>query len=167
MPEADMVNPSSSDTEEVLDLLFLSPARGHHSLALNLHLGSDSDAFEDWLKANDMAASVYVALTTDALSSRVSTIDNPCVVRESCTSSLSGRQSCSWLASSKNPHQRKTTLTSTLQRKSKKTKIDAGVLLRHPHRAVVHFLPLILIRMSEKLCTLILSRRTSSTLPNM
>jgi hypothetical protein len=74
MPEADTVNPSSSDTEEVLDLLFLSPACGHHSLALNLHLGSDSDAFEDWLKANDMAASVYVALTTDALSSRVSTI---------------------------------------------------------------------------------------------
>jgi hypothetical protein len=103
MPEADMVNPSSSDTEEVLDLLFLSPARGHHSPALNLHSGSDSDAFEDWLEANDMAASVYVALTTDALSSHASTVDALCDVRESCTSGSSGRQSHLWTASSKKP----------------------------------------------------------------
>jgi hypothetical protein len=31
MVEANMVNPSSSDTEEALDLLFLSPARDPRS----------------------------------------------------------------------------------------------------------------------------------------
>jgi hypothetical protein len=80
MPRADMVHPSSSDTKEALDLLFLSPIHGPHSPVLNLCLGSDSDAFEDWPKANDMAASVYVALTADASSSRVSTVDNLCDV---------------------------------------------------------------------------------------
>jgi hypothetical protein len=78
MPEANVVNPPSSDTGEELDLLFLSPAHGPHSLASNLHLGSDSDMFEDWPEVNDMAASVYVAFTADASSSCASTVDTLC-----------------------------------------------------------------------------------------
>jgi hypothetical protein len=58
MPEAEMVNPSSSDTEGALDLLFLSPARGPHSLFSNPYSSSDSDLFKDWPEANDMTASV-------------------------------------------------------------------------------------------------------------
>jgi hypothetical protein len=78
MPKADMVDLSSSDTEEVLELLSLSPACGYHSPLSNLRSSSDSDLFEDWPEANDMAASVYVALIADALSSRVSTADSLC-----------------------------------------------------------------------------------------
>jgi hypothetical protein len=43
---------------------------------LNLRSSFDSDVFDDWPKANDMAASVYVVLTVDALSSHVSMVDN-------------------------------------------------------------------------------------------
>jgi hypothetical protein len=80
MPAANMVHPSSCDIEEALDLLFLSPAYGPHSPLLNLHPGFDSDAFKDWSEANDMVASVYVALTADASNSHVSTVDNLCDV---------------------------------------------------------------------------------------
>jgi hypothetical protein len=45
MPEADVVNLSSSDTEEALDLLFQGPAHSPQSLALNPHSDSDSDMF--------------------------------------------------------------------------------------------------------------------------
>jgi hypothetical protein len=78
MLEADVVNSPSSDTEEALDLLFLSPAHGPLSPASNPCSGSDSDMFKDWPKVNDMTASVYVALTTDALSSHASTVDTMC-----------------------------------------------------------------------------------------
>jgi hypothetical protein len=46
-PEADMVDLSSSDTEEALELLSLSPAHGYHPPLLNLGSSSDSDMFED------------------------------------------------------------------------------------------------------------------------
>jgi hypothetical protein len=69
MPEADMVDLSSSDTEEVLELLPLSPTHGYPSLLSDLRSGSDSELFEDWSEANDMVASVYIALTADASSS--------------------------------------------------------------------------------------------------
>jgi hypothetical protein len=75
MPEAEVMNSPSSDTEEALDLLFLSLAHGPLSPASNPRSGSDSDIFEDWPEVNDMAASVYVALTADASSSRASTVD--------------------------------------------------------------------------------------------
>jgi hypothetical protein len=76
MPVIDMVDLSSSGTEEALRLLPLSSARGYHSPLSNLRPSSDSELFEDWPKANDMAASVYVALTVDASCSRVSTADS-------------------------------------------------------------------------------------------
>jgi hypothetical protein len=47
----------------------LSPARGWHPPILNLQSSSDSELLEDWPEANDMVASIYVALTTDASSS--------------------------------------------------------------------------------------------------
>jgi hypothetical protein len=54
MPEANMVNLSSSDTEEALELMSLSPARGCHSPILNLRSSFGSELFEDWPEANDM-----------------------------------------------------------------------------------------------------------------
>jgi hypothetical protein len=39
-PKVDVLNPSSSDTEEALNLLFLSPAHGPQSPASKPHLGS-------------------------------------------------------------------------------------------------------------------------------
>jgi hypothetical protein len=54
---------SCSDTEALLDSLFPCPI---------------SDSFEDWAEANDMAASVYIALSADASSSRTPVIDAPC-----------------------------------------------------------------------------------------
>jgi hypothetical protein len=41
---------------------------------------SDSDMFDDWSKDNDVAASVYIALTIDASSSCASTVDAMCGV---------------------------------------------------------------------------------------
>jgi hypothetical protein len=76
--DVDMVNLLSSNTEEALELLSLSPARGYHSPISNLRLSSDSELLEDWPEANDMAASVNIALTADALSSRASTTDSLC-----------------------------------------------------------------------------------------
>jgi hypothetical protein len=80
MPEVDVVNLSSSDIEEAFDLVFLSPVHGPHSPTLNPRSGSNSNVFDDWPEVNDMAASVYVALTADASSSRVSTVDALCDV---------------------------------------------------------------------------------------
>jgi hypothetical protein len=70
-----MVDSSSSDTEEVLDLLLLCPARDPHSPILKPRSSYDDDLFKDWSKANDMAVSVDVALSADASSSRASAVD--------------------------------------------------------------------------------------------
>jgi hypothetical protein len=85
-----VVNPLSSDTEEELNLLFLCPTHGPHSLAPNPHPGSDSNEFKDWPEVNNMAASVYVALTADAMSSHVSTVDALCDIQESYSIGSSG-----------------------------------------------------------------------------
>jgi hypothetical protein len=132
MPEAPVVNLSSSDTKEALDLLFLSLAHGPHSSASNPRSGFDSDMLEDWPKVNNMAATAYVALTADASSSRASTIDTVCDVRGSCIGGSSGRQTRSPTASSKKPQRQKTVLTSVSWRKLKKMKIDAKGALVTP-----------------------------------
>jgi hypothetical protein len=82
-----MADLSSSDTKEALELLSLSPSRGYRSLLLNLRSSSDSDLFEDSPKANDMAASVYVALTAEASSSCASIDDSVNGSRKSCAAS--------------------------------------------------------------------------------
>jgi hypothetical protein len=72
--EVGFITLSSSDTEEALDLLSLSPTRRPCSQSSNRCSGSNIDVFEDWPEANDMAVSIYAALTVDASSSRVSTV---------------------------------------------------------------------------------------------
>jgi hypothetical protein len=112
MPEAEMVNPSSSDTEGALDLLFLRSCHGPHSPVLNLHSSSVSGLFRDRPEANDMVASVYIVLTADALSCRASIADALHDGQESYAGSTSCQQSHSWVASLKKPQQQKSTPTS-------------------------------------------------------
>jgi hypothetical protein len=75
--KADVASLSSSDTEEALELLSLTPTRGPHYPLSDLRLSCGSDLFDDWPEANDMAASVYVALTADASGSRTSIVSAP------------------------------------------------------------------------------------------
>jgi hypothetical protein len=93
-----VVTISSSNTEEALGLLSLSPCRNLSSQFLggNVHepsSSSGSNLFEDWSKANDMAASIYVALTAEALGSLVSTTHAPRVKWKSHATSSSTQQS--------------------------------------------------------------------------
>jgi hypothetical protein len=67
---------------EALELLSMSLACGPHSQLSEPLSSSGSDLFEEWPKVNDMAVSVYVALTVDASSSRTSAISAPHSERE-------------------------------------------------------------------------------------
>jgi hypothetical protein len=74
----DIVNVSSSDTDEALELLTLASGHSYSSqVALNNSQVASSESstgsewFEDWPEANDVAASIYVALTTDPLPSHL------------------------------------------------------------------------------------------------
>jgi hypothetical protein len=69
--------------------LSLSPARGPHSPLLELRSSSDSDSFNDWPEANDMAVSVYIVLTADASSSRASMVGASHCTRKSCANGSS------------------------------------------------------------------------------
>jgi hypothetical protein len=91
LAEADVVDLSSSDTEETLELLSLSPASGPRSPLSKLRSSSGCDLFEDWPKANDMAVSVYILLTAYASSSNASIVDALRGTQKSCTSSSSTR----------------------------------------------------------------------------
>jgi hypothetical protein len=75
MPKADVVDLLCSDTEALLDSLFMSAACG--SLVSHPCMGSDCNSFEDWPESNDMAASVYATLSADASSSHASTVGDP------------------------------------------------------------------------------------------
>jgi hypothetical protein len=97
----------SSDTEEELELLFLSPPRGPASHVSEPFSSSGSDQFDDWPEANDTTASVYVALTTYVLSSHISIVNSPHDDRESRADISSSRQSRSWVTLSQKPHQQK------------------------------------------------------------
>jgi hypothetical protein len=83
-----VVTLSSCDTKEFLEFLSLSPVCGLSSRlsegdARETSSSSGSDLFEDWLEANDMATSVYAALTMEGLSSRASMDDALCGGRKS------------------------------------------------------------------------------------
>jgi hypothetical protein len=134
IPKVDVMNLSSSDTEGALNLLFLSPARGPHSLFSNPYSSSDSDLFKDWPEANDMTASVYVELSADALSSHAPVVDVLCDSQEPCAGGASAQKSHPRAASSMKPQRQKVTSTSSSQRKSKRTKVDVD-------RALVAFVP--------------------------
>jgi hypothetical protein len=79
-----MMTLSSSDTEEGLKLLFLSPPCIPVSHVSKPFSRSGSYQFKDWPEANDMAMSAEVALIADALSSRASTVSTPRGGRKSC-----------------------------------------------------------------------------------
>jgi hypothetical protein len=79
------MNVSSSDKKAALELHFLES--GHEvssrpllddarELLLSLSVGCEW--FEDWPKANDMAASIYVALTVEPSSSHQARADPSC-----------------------------------------------------------------------------------------
>jgi hypothetical protein len=70
-----VVTLSSSDTDKELELLFLSRPRHPISHISEPSPSSDSDQFEDWPEANDMAMSAYVALTVDVSSCHASTVN--------------------------------------------------------------------------------------------
>jgi hypothetical protein len=95
-----VVTLSSSDTEEALELLSLSPARGPHSPISEVHSSSGSDLFDDWPEANDMDVSVYIVLAAYALSSHASMVSAPRGARKSCNDGSSTRRSHSRVNSS-------------------------------------------------------------------
>jgi hypothetical protein len=90
-----VVTLSSSDAEEALELLSLSPAHVPPSRSSEPCSKSGSNLFEDWPEANNMVVSVYVALTVDALSSHALMATAPHDGQESRAGSSSTRQSCS------------------------------------------------------------------------
>jgi hypothetical protein len=75
--EPDVVTLSSSFTEEALELLFSGPPHNSVSRVSEPSCNSNSDQFDGWPEANDTSASVYVALTRDALSSRADISSSP------------------------------------------------------------------------------------------
>jgi hypothetical protein len=108
--KADLVDLSSSNTEEALALLSLNPPCGHDSLISNLRSSFDSDLFKDWPKANHKVVSVYIALNAGASSSRASMVSALCNDRKSCADGSSTQQSYSRAASTKKPRWQKTAL---------------------------------------------------------
>jgi hypothetical protein len=127
-----MVTLSSSTNEEALELLFLSPGHDTVSRVSKPSSCSGSDFFEDWPEGNDMAASVYIALTVDALSSHALTANAPRGDRESHGDSLSTRQSCSRATSSRRSHQQRPGDVGAPHGRSKRVKINAECALAAP-----------------------------------
>jgi hypothetical protein len=107
---------SCSDTEEELELLPLSPAHGLHSPLSGLHSSSGSDLFDDWPGANDMVASVYVALSADASSSHASMASAPYCTQKSFADGSSAQQSHTRASLTRKPWRRKPAFTSVPQR---------------------------------------------------
>jgi hypothetical protein len=97
--EPDVVTLSSSDTKEVLGLLFPSLTHNPASCISEPSSSSDCDQFEDWPEANDTAARVYVALIVDVSRSHTSTVNAPHSDQESRADSSSTRLSRSWSTS--------------------------------------------------------------------
>jgi hypothetical protein len=105
---------SSSDIEEALELLSLSPARGQRSPFSETHSSSGSDLLDDWPEANDMAASVYNALTADDSNFCALMASALQCAQKPCADGSSTRQSRSLATSSQQPQRRKSVLASAL-----------------------------------------------------
>jgi hypothetical protein len=122
-PKAGVVDVSSSNIEDQLNSLFLSPACD--SLSLCRCAGSDANSFKSWPEANNMAVSVYVELSVDALSSRKHAIDAPRDNRRSRFNNL--------LVQKMKKTQRCKVVPSDAPRKrSKKMKVDINRTLAAP-----------------------------------
>jgi hypothetical protein len=130
MPKADVVDLSSSDTEALLDSLFVSPACD--SAVSRPCMGSDGDSFEDWPKANDIVTSVYVALSPDSLTSHAPTIGSPCDGRKSCIGDSPVHELRSQLTSMKKTQRRKPALSCAPWKRSKKAMVDVECALEMP-----------------------------------
>jgi hypothetical protein len=122
-PKAGMVDVSSSDTEDLLNSLFLSPAC--NSLSLRGCASSDADSFKSWPQVNNMAASVYVALSADASSSRKPAIDAPHDNRRSRFNNLPVRKM-------RKTRRCKASPFDALRKRSKKMKVDIDCALAAP-----------------------------------
>jgi hypothetical protein len=125
------VTSSSSDIDEALAFLSLSPAHGlsyrlSEGDAREPSLSSGSDLFEDWPEANDMAVSIYVTLTMEASSSHASMADAPRGKQKSHADSSVTQQPRSRVAPSRRPHRRKTEDVDVSRRSSKRTKKAAA-----------------------------------------
>jgi hypothetical protein len=124
-----VVTMSLSDTEEALELLSLSPSCGAFSRPSEDDAPEPSSSstvgsglFEDWPKANDMAASVYVALTTEPSSSRSPMVNAPQKERKSHAKGSSTQKPRSQAVASQRPRHQKTKDIEPSRRKSKRTK---------------------------------------------
>jgi hypothetical protein len=107
-----VVSVLSSDIEEALELLSLSPTRDQHSPLLKLCSSSGSHLFDDWPESNDMVVSVYVALIANPSSSHASTVSASHCTRKSFTDGSSTRQSRTQGTSSQKPQWRKSAFNS-------------------------------------------------------
>jgi hypothetical protein len=160
-----VVTLSSSDTEETLELLSLSPSHGPPSRPSDPCSSSGNDLFKDWPEANDMAISVYVALTADALSSRASTatahlMDESLVLVAHLRDRLAHRRlRCDGPISENS----KTWELRTGGLKGLR-KPPLNVPLQRPRLVVVSFPLSISINQNGKLCTPVSSRKASLTL---
>jgi hypothetical protein len=114
-PRADVVDISSSDTEALLDSLFLSPA--HDSPASHSRESFDPDSFENWPEPSDMAVSVYIALSADASSSRMHAINVPLDGLKSRFRDLPTKKM-------RKTRRQKAAPTDALQKRSKRAKVD-------------------------------------------
>jgi hypothetical protein len=130
MPKADVVDLSSSDIEALLDSLFVSPACD--SLVSHPRMGVDGGSFEDWTKANDIAVTVYISLSVDALSSQVPTVDAPHDGQKSCVGDPSVRELHSQLTLMKKTHRRKPAPSGAPRKRTKRAKVNVECSLEMP-----------------------------------
>jgi hypothetical protein len=159
--EADVVTPSSTDTEEALELLSLSPVCGPHSRFSEHSLSSDNDLFKDWPEANDMAVSVYIALTADALNSHTSTasvIESIALMAHLPDDLTHGRRRRD------GPASENLGVLVLLMGGPKGQRLTLSGLLQLPHQAMVCFPLLISTDLIETLCSLALSKKASLVL---
>jgi hypothetical protein len=122
-PKAGAVDILSSDTENFLNSLFLSPACD--SPSLRHCASSDADSFESWPKANNMAESVFFALSVDASSSHKPVIDDPRDNRRS-------RFNNSPVRKTRKTQRHKAVPSDAPQKRSKKMKVDIDHALAAP-----------------------------------
>jgi hypothetical protein len=117
----------SSDTDEALELLSLSPAHDLSSQILGVDApkpssSTESDLFKDWPEANNMTVSVYIVLTTETLSSRASVANAPHDRQKSRAGSFTTRQTRSRMTPLKRFHWWENKSVDALRRRSKTTK---------------------------------------------
>jgi hypothetical protein len=122
-PEASMVDVLSSDTKDLLNSLFFSPACD--SPSLRSRENSNANSFKSWPEVNNMDARVYAALSADASSSCKHAIDAPCVNRRSHfnNSPVQKTRKTQW---------HKTAPSDAPRKRSKKVKVDIDRALVAP-----------------------------------